>query len=237
MTGGTGGIGRSICLTFAFAGYEVGFSYCNDRTQAEELLNQLNTITKGYLFCSDFSREDAAHLLFEQVQSEMGTVDVLVNNAGVSSYGVIQDVSEDELKRVFQINMLAPFTLTKYMIGPMISQKQGSIINISSVWGQTGASCEVLYSSAKAALIGFTKALAKELAPSNITVNCIAPGVVDTKMMNRFSAEEKQALCDEIPLGRFATPDEIGKMALYLSGENGCYITGQVIGMNGGMYC
>lgn len=237
VTGGTGGIGKSLCLAFARAGYEVGFSYCNNKNQADELLMQLNTVLKGYSFCADFSKEDSARRLFEQVHAKMGIVDVLINNAGVSSYGVIQGVSDEELERVFRINVITPVALTKFMIEPMVSQKFGSVINISSIWGETGASCEVLYSSTKAALIGFTKALAKELAPSDVTVNCIAPGVVDTAMMSRFSDDEKNSLCEEIPLGRFATPDEIAQMALFLCGDNGRYVTGQVIGINGGMYC
>lgn len=233
ITGGARGIGRALAICFAQREYRVGISYCSSYESAKEL----SDIYGIYTFQADLSISNGVEQLSESVLNNFGAVDVLINNAGISSYGLFQDISSEEFDKLFQVNFKSAYFLTKALIGDMLRKKSGSIINISSVWGQTGASCEVLYSSAKAAMIGFTKALAKELAPSGITVNCIAPGVVDTDMMNRFTAEEKRQILEEIPICRFTEPNEIAELAFMLCSEKCKSITGQVIGINGGMYC
>jgi len=237
ITGGATGIGHALAIAFAKSGYAVGFSYCHSETKAEELARSLSEICPCYCFRADLSRQEEINRLAKAISETMGEVDVLIHNAALSTFGLLQDITESEYEHVFSVNIKAPVFLTKALLPAMIRRGSGSIINISSVWGQTGASCEVLYSSSKAALIGFTKALAKELAPSRISVNAIAPGVVDTKMMDRFTQEEKKDLALEIPSGRFATPEEIASAALFLAKEENRYLTGQVIGINGGMYC
>ncbi len=233
ITGGARGIGRALAIRFAKNGYRVGISFCSSRKNADELsLNYGITTIKA-----DLSLPNGGEILAGEILSRFGDVDVLINNAGVASYGLFQDVTEAEYDRVFTANFKSTYFLTKGLIGGMLHKKSGAIINISSIWGQTGAACEVLYSSSKAAIIGFTKALSKELAPSGITVNCIAPGVVDTDMMAKFSSEEKNAMKEEIPLGSFTEPDEIAEIALMLCSDRTRSITGQVIAVNGGMYC
>ena len=164
----------------------------------------------------------------------MGRIDILVNNAGISHIGLFMDATEEEIQKIVSTNLLGAMYLSKHVLKDMISRKSGNIINISSMWGEVGASCEVLYSTTKGGLNLFTKALAKEVAPSNIRVNCIAPGVIDTKMNSFLGEEEKISLEEEIPLGRFGNPSEIGKLAVFLCSEDSSYITGQIIRADGG---
>lgn len=233
VTGGTRGIGRAIAVLFSEMGYEVAVSFCSSEEEAKKLHEKYGILP----FRVDLSDASNASDLALKVLREFGGVDILVNNAGVSSYGLLQDVNDEEYERVFNVNFKSSFFLTKALIPGMIAKKFGRVINISSVWGQTGASCEVLYSASKAAMIGFTKALSKELAPSGITVNCIAPGVVDTDMMASFSEDEKKDICNEIPMERFADAKEIAAFVKMIASEEAGYITGQVIGVNGGMFC
>jgi 3-oxoacyl-[acyl-carrier protein] reductase len=164
----------------------------------------------------------------------MGKIDILINNAGISHIGLFMDATEEEIQRVMSTNLLGAIYLTKHVIKDMMLRKNGNVINISSMWGEVGASCEVLYSTAKGGLNLFTKALAKEVAPSNIRVNAISPGVIDTKMNSFLGEEEKISLEEEIPLGRFGKPSEIGKLAVFLCSEDSSYITGQIIRADGG---
>lgn len=237
ITGGSRGIGRACALAFAKRGFEVGFCYFSSEEEAKSLENQIALISKAYAFRCDLSDSEAPKNLAEEIYSKMGSIDVLINNAGVSSYSLIQDVDENEFDRIMNVNFKSMFFLTQALISPMIARGSGNIINISSIWGQTGASCEVLYSASKGAVISFSKALAKELAPSGIRVNCICPGVVDTDMMNRFSESEREEIAYEIPLGRFSEPEEVAKTALFLASGDSGFITGQVIGVNGGQFC
>lgn len=233
ITGGTRGIGRSIVSAFSKAGYRVFFTYHLSDALALDL--ERSTGARG--FSVDFEDVQSVTDFADRFLSEIGKADVLVNNAGVSHYGLIQDVSLRDFSRLFAVNFQSPFFLTQRLVSPMIFENRGAIINIASIWGETGAACEVLYSSAKGAMIAFTKALAKELAPSGIAVNCISPGVVDTDMMARFTSDEKKALAGEIPSGKFTEADEIAKLALYLAQNSSTSFTGQVLGLNGGMYC
>ncbi len=232
ITGGTGGIGKALVLAFSAAGYRVSFTY-NISSESTFLAEH----TGASKYCVNFEDPLQVSDFADRIVSEAGPVDILINNAGIAHYGLIQDVTQEEFQRLFAINFQSPFFLTQRLLSHMIAKQSGVIINIASVWGEAGASCEVLYSSAKGAMISFTKALAKELAPSNIVVNCISPGVVDTAMMASFSDEEKAAIAQDIPAGCFTSPDEIAKLALYLSEHSSTSLTGQIIGMNGGMYC
>jgi 3-oxoacyl-[acyl-carrier protein] reductase len=173
--------------------------------------------------------------MISDIKSRFGSVDILINNAGIAESQLFSDVSENDFDRMVDVHLKGAFNCTQAVLDHMIDKKSGRIINISSIWGIAGASCEVVYSMVKAGLIGFTKALAKELAPSGINVNALAPGVVDTDMMSGFTPEEKNEIANDIPLGRFASPQEIAKVALFLAESGGDYITGQVISPNGGM--
>lgn len=233
ITGGTRGIGKAMVSAFSKAGYRVFFTYHS----SEELASELEKSAGAKGFCVDFQNVQSVTDFADRFLSEFERVDVLINNAGISHYGLIQDVSERDFERVFNVNFQSPFFLTRKLIPSMVAVNRGTVINIASIWGETGASCEVLYSSAKGAMIAFTKALAKELAPSGVAVNCISPGVVDTDMMARFSPDEKKELAEEIPAGKFTDADEIANLALYLAENSSTAFTGQIIGLNGGMYC
>lgn len=223
VTGGVRGIGLAAARLFLKNGYDVVCAYSRDEASAR-------AAEKAGLrvFRADVSEEEDVKALF----SYSGAVDVLVNNAGVSLIKQIQDTTLGEWNRVFSVNTTGAYLCTRYALCSMLPKKSGSIVNVSSVWGVVGGSCEVAYSSSKAALVGFTRALAKELGPSGIRVNCVAPGVVDTRMNDCFSAEEKRALAEEIPLLRTGTPEEIAQAIFFLA-ENG-YVTGQVLGADGG---
>ena len=179
---------------------------------------------------ADVSNPAEVTAMFE----EIGSVDVLVNNAGISSQKLFTDITDDEWKKTIGVNLDAVFYCCKNALPHMIRQKSGAIINISSMWGEVGASCEVHYSASKAGVIGLTKALAKEVAPSGVRVNCIAPGVIMTDMMSDYDDKTINELKDETPLGRLGTPEDIAAAALFLASDDASFITGQTLGVNGG---
>ena len=223
ITGGTRGIGKAISLLFLQKGYRVYATYKSDENAAQEL-QTLGVQT----FKTDVSNEEQVLELFKQ----LGDVDILVNNAGVSLIKQIQDVSYDEFQRVISTNLGGAFLCSREAAKSMISARCGVIINISSVWGEVGASCESVYAASKAGLIGLTKSLAKELGWSGIRVNCVSPGVIDTQMNAHFTREDMQALVDEIPAGRLGQGEDVAKAVLYLV-END-YVTGVNLSVNGG---
>lgn len=230
ITGGSRGIGAEIVRRFAKGGYCVAFVYHNAQAEA----NALAAETGALAICEDLSQGDACVRAVRRAIEELGHLDVLINNAAISGFSLFTDITNEEWNRFLSVNLTAPFLCTREAVRDMLTRKSGRVINISSMWGQIGASCEVHYSAAKAGLIGLTRALAKELAPSGITVNCIAPGVIDTDMNRALSASDMQALVEEIPLGRLGTPAEIAEWAYFLSEKGGDYVTGQVFGVNGG---
>ena len=230
MTGGTRGIGRAVAEAFLQRGDRVLFLYRKSEEQAEEL-RQLGAV--GYR--CDLSDLSALKETCKRILAEEGSVQVLVNNAGIAQFSLLHEVTDEMWEAVRSVNYDAPFYLTRAFLPGMIRQKYGRILNISSMWGQVGASCEVAYSAAKAGVIGFTKALAKEVGPSGITVNCIAPGVVDTEMNAGLSGDTRKELKEETPLGRLGTPLDVAKACIFLSSEDGAFITGQVLGVNGGL--
>ena len=216
ITGGATGIGKATALLLQESGYEVYITY--NSTLPDYEVNKIKC---------DLSKVDDIQKAFD----EIGDIDLLVNNAGVSLIKMINDVTVEDYEKVTSVNERAVYFASKLAALSMIKKHNGAIINISSIWGQTGASCETLYSMTKAGIIGLTKALAQELAPSGITVNCIAPGIIDTRMNEMFN---KQELIDEVPLGRLGTAQEIAQAVLFLAQNT--YITGQVLGINGGMW-
>lgn len=234
VTGASRGIGKACAKRFAQAGYHVFINCRHSVRELTQLSEELNA--DGYLcttVAGDVGQAEEVRRMFRTISSYTEGLDVLVNNAGISYVGLLTDMSDTDWSSLLNTNLSSAFYCCREAIPYMVSQKQGKIINISSMWGRTGASCEAAYSAAKAGLNGLTMALAKELAPSNIQVNAIACGVIDTVMNAQFSEEERTQLMEEVPAGRFGTPEEVAELVLDLS-ENHPYMTGQIIGFDGG---
>jgi 3-oxoacyl-[acyl-carrier protein] reductase len=235
ITGASKGIGAATAILFARKGYNVVINYNNSYEAAKLLTRSLSS--QGYSVM-DVKANVANHLetdsLIKEAVYKFGSVDVLINNAGVSHIGLITDTDEYDSDRIFDINLKGVYNCCKSVTPVMVSQKSGKIINIASMWGEVGASCEVAYSAAKAGVIGLTKALAKELAPSNINVNAISPGLIETGMNSNISIEDLSNFVEDIPLGRMGSADEIAAAAYFLASEDSDYITGQILGVNGG---
>ena len=229
ITGAGGGIGKAIAEIFAKENYFPILHY----HQSQETVPLANTLN-GMAVQADLSEISEIENMSRQVLKEVSHIDVLVNNAGMSISGLLTDISPEVRKKLFAVNVLGTIECTRLFLPSMIHRKAGTIINISSMWGQVGASCEVDYSASKAAIIGFTKALAQEVAPSQIRVNCIAPGVIQTKMLDCYDEMTLQALAEETPLQRLGTPEDIAKAVYFLSSEQASFITGQILGVNGG---
>ncbi len=227
ITGGARGIGEEISRALSKEGYYL-YIHCNQSVEeASELCEELGN---AEYVCADLSDECAVESLAEKC----GDIDLLVNNAGVALVSPFDAVSEEAARRMYEINLFAPINLARRLLPAMISKKSGVIINISSVFGESGGSCEVDYSAAKAAIIGFTKALAKEVGPAGIRVNCVCPGVIDTDMNDDLTFEDVESLCDEIPLGRMGEASEVAECVAFLASDKARYITGSVFDVNGG---
>ena len=232
ISGGDRGIGAAAARAFWQAGYRVAVLYHTHAEAAAALEKEL----PGLLAVQcDVASRASCEVAFHTVEQAVGHVDVLVSNAGIAQQKLFTDITPEEWQHMLDVNLTGAFNLCQLVLPGMIRRKAGRILTVSSMWGQTGGSCEVHYSAAKAGLIGLTKALAKEEGPSGITVNCVAPGVIDTDMMAAFTAEDKAALAEETPVGRLGSADEVAKLLLYLAGEDAGYITGQVFGVNGGL--
>lgn len=233
ITGGSRGIGAACVEAFAAAGCRVVFSYLHSQEQAAALCARWEG--RALAVQADVADRNQVAALFRQAEQAFGPVEVLVNNAGIAQQKLFTDITPAEWRRMLAVHLDGPFYCCQAALPAMIRAKWGRIINISSMWGQVGGSCEVHYSAAKAGLIGLTKALAQEEGPSGVTVNCIAPGVVETDMMAGFSAADKQALAEETPLCRLGRPEEVAAAAVFLAGDQAAFITGQVLGVNGGL--
>lgn len=233
VTGASGGIGRAVALAFAQKGFGVALHYHTgeDRARAlrEEILFQGGS---AEIYQADLSQEEEVEALFTAAEQRFGFLEVLVNNAGVDWKGLFTDMSLADWNRVMGVNLTGTFLCCRRALPPMIRRKTGCIVNISSMWGETGASCEAAYSASKAAVIGLTKALAKEEGPSGIRVNCVSPGVIDTPMNGDLSEEDLSALREDTPLLRIGSPEDVAQAVTALT-ENP-FITGQVLGINGG---
>lgn len=236
ITGASGGIGSSIALRLARDGFAVAACYRSDEAGIASLAAELDVIGAEYkIYRADVADYSQMNTVFADATEEFGGVSVLVNNAGVAQQKLFTDITEEEFDFITGVNFKGVFNCCKCTVPFMVNQKSGKIINISSMWGVYGASCETVYSATKAAVIGLTKALARELAPSNIQVNCVAPGAIDTKMNSNLSSDERAALADEIPMGRFGLPGEIAGVVSFLAGSDSDYVTAQVITADGGM--
>ena len=226
ITGASRGIGAACARVFAKSGYDVIINYKNSKKEALELAEEIGAET----ICADVSDSAQVAEMFKAA----GEVDVLVNNAGISGFYMLDAMSDDEWDRLIGVNLSGVFYCTRAVLPQMLRRKSGAIVNISSMWGICGASCETAYSASKAGVIGLTKALAKEVGPSGIRVNCIAPGAVDTDMNKKLGEDAIKELCEETPLGRLGKPEEVARAILFLADDEG-FITGQVLSPNGGL--
>lgn len=233
VTGGAKGIGRAIVVELAKKGIQVVLNYRHSEKQAIKAKQEL--LEHGYeieIYQADVAKKEEVQRLVAYTKEKWGEVDILVNNAGIDKWQLFTDMTDEDWNEMLANNLTSAFYMTKEVVPDMIRKKKGCIINISSILGITGASCEVAYSVSKAGMDGLTKALAKELAPSNIRVNSIAPGAIDTDMNQNLNKEERKEVENEIPLGRFGTPEDIAKCVMWLVEDN--YTTGQVVSPNGG---
>lgn len=231
ITGGSRGIGKAMVKAFSDKGYKVAFTYKSSSDEAESLSKE----TGALAIMADSAKENDVVKAVSTAANTLGGIDILINNAGISSFSLLQDLTLTEWNECMSVNLTSAFLYSREVIPYMLRSHEGRIINISSMWGLVGASCEVHYSAAKAGLIGFTKALAKELGPSGITVNAIAPGVIDTDMNSHLSGEDMKELSDETPVGRIGNAEEIAKAAIYLSSDDASFITGAVLNISGGL--
>ena len=236
ITGASRGIGRGIALVLARSGYNLALTCRRNKEDLDAFAQELHSrymIDVCTYQCNASSYPEVASTI-EAALAHFGKITLLVNNAGISKVGLLTDLSPEEWKELIETNLSSLFYHCKSIIPSMLQKEEGRIINISSMWGSVGASCEVAYSASKGGVNAFTRALAKELAPSNIPVNAIACGVIDTDMNRIFTEEDRQALSEEIPAGRFAEPEEVGEAVLALA-QMPAYVTGQIIGINGGL--
>ncbi len=231
VTGGSRGIGKAICEKFAKEGYTVAVNY----EKSEEKANSLAEKIGGRAYRADVSNYEEVSSMFDKIERELGNVDILINNAAISVVGVFQDCTDEEWERIFGVNVKGVFNCCKRAVGNMLKKQSGSIVNISSIWGVTGGSCECHYSATKAAVVGYTKAMAKELGPSGIRVNCVAPGAVDTDMNAHLSKEDWEEIEEETPLCKTGSADEIAEAVYFAASEKASYMTGAVLNVNGGM--
>lgn len=230
VTGGSRGIGKACVRKFALSGDRVAFVYRTSEAEAAKISSE----TASFAIRADLSLPSEAREAVAKATELLGGIDILINNAGIAQFSLFTEISDEDWSKMISTDLGAAFTCSREAAKQMINKKYGRIINISSMWGITGASCEVHYSAAKAGLVGMTKALAKELGLSGITVNCIAPGVIDTDMNSRLSPEDISALCDETPLCRIGKPEEVAALAAFLASDDAAFITGQTIAVDGG---
>ena len=238
LTGGSRGIGAAAVLAFARAGYNVAFT-CHSHPEAgQKVLEEARALAPSSRFLmleADAADSAAVNRAVQQAEAALGSLEVLVCNAGVAQQKLFTDLTDEDWHRMMGVDLDGAFYACRAVLPGMIHRKYGRILLVSSMWGQTGGSCEVHYSAAKAGLIGLCKDLAKEEGPRGMTVNCVAPGVIDTEMMAAFSDEDRAALAEETPVGRLGTAAEIARTLVFLADEASGYITGQVIGQNGGL--
>lgn len=234
ITGASRGIGKAIAVKFAKKGYNVAINSIHNNERLMQTKKEIESYQVACLaYLGDMGDYKQCEEVYTQLKHQFGSLDVLINNAGVSYVGLLQDMNPSDWDRIIQTNLTSVFNCCKLAIPDMLSQKSGKIINISSVWGEVGASCEVAYSATKGGINAFTKALAKELAPSNIQVNAVACGAIDTEMNSFLEESELLSLIEEIPTGRLGKAEEVADLVYHLGYKNS-YLTGQIIGLDGG---
>ena len=231
VTGGAGGIGEAICRSLAKDGYFVVVNYSHSEEKSSRLAEEISGAAKGF----DVSDRAAVNRAVAEIISEYGGISLLVNNSGVSEINLFTHIDSESSDKILDVNLRGTLNCSRAVLPEMIRRKSGCIISISSMWGQCGASCEVDYSASKAGIIGFTKALAKEVAPSGIRVNTVSPGFIMTPMNSRFSPDDLEIIKEEIPLGFFGKPEHIADAVSFLASDRAAYITGQNLAVNGGM--
>ena len=234
VTGASKGIGRAVAKEFANNGYNVVICYNNSVSDAQQLLNEVSQTTRAIAVKVDVSNEDDVKNMVEIIKKTFGNIDVLVNCAGVSDTRLLIDSTKDDYDFVFDTNMRGTYNTCKLVGREMLSNQSGKIINISSIWGVLGGSCESVYSASKGAIIAFTKALAKELGPNGINVNAVAPGFIQTDMTKNVTEEIRREIMNNSALGRLGTPEDVAGVVSFLASEKSNFITGQVIGVDGG---
>lgn len=237
VTGASRGIGTACAIALAKCGYNIVLNYNKSEEKAKNIAGIIADNYSVDVMCckADVADKAQVDMMVESALDKFKSIDVLVNNAGVSLQKLFTDTTLDDWNSIIATNLGSVYNVTHAVLPAMIRNHSGSIVNISSMWGQVGASCEVAYSASKAGVIGLTKALAKEVAPSNIRVNCVAPGVIMTDMMDDFSVEDLELIKEEIPLNMFGTAKNVADTVAFLVSDKAQYITGQVIGVNGGM--
>ncbi|MGN0574601.1 MAG: elongation factor P 5-aminopentanone reductase [Ruminococcus sp.] len=231
VTGGAGGIGEAVCRSLANDGYFVVVNYSHSEEKACRLAEEISGAAKGF----DVSDRAAVNRAVAEIIDEYGGISLLVNNSGVSEINLFTHIDSESSDKILDVNLRGTLNCSRAVLPEMIRRKSGCIISISSMWGQCGASCEVDYSASKAGIIGFTKALAKEVAPSGIRVNAVSPGFIMTPMNSRFSPDDLESIKEEIPLGFFGKPEHIADAVSFLASDRAAYITGQNLAVNGGM--
>ena len=234
ITGGAKGIGAEIATVFAENGDNVVFSYNNSVSEAQALVKKLSLLSKNvFAFKADVSKAEEVDKLFAFAEEKIGKIEVLVNNAGIALYSLFQETSEKEWDSVLNTNLKGVYLCSKRAVNSMINAKSGKIVNVSSVWGKVGASLETAYSASKAGIIGLTKALAKELGPSNINVNAVCPGVILTDMVKSLGDETVESLKELNAMGRLGTPRDVAELIYFLSSSKASYISGEAISVDG----
>ena len=234
VTGGAKGIGAAICRTLAENGFNIAINYNTSEEDARSLKEELSAITDVEVFKADVASSAEVDAMFSEIEACLGNVFVLVNNAGIAQQALFTDITDEMWRKMIDVNLTGAFNCCRRVLPSMINHKSGKIINVTSMWGQVGASMEVHYSASKAGLIGLTKALAKEVGLSGITVNAVSPGIVMTDMMASFDSDVKATLQEETPLNKLGVPQDIADTVLFLASDKADYITGQVIAVNGG---
>ena len=235
VTGASRGIGRGIALQLAREGWDVCVNYIQQREAAEAVAAQIRSIGQNAMaYQADVADGEAVNAMVRAVEAQLGPVSLAVNNAGISGQGLFQDTSDEMWDRHMAVNLGGARNVIRAVLPHMLSEKSGCIVNISSIWGLRGASCEVAYACSKAAVIGLTRSLALELAPSGIRVNCVAPGCIDTDMVKVLGDETRSMLIEETPLGRLGTPEDIAHAVAFFAEERSSFLTGQVLTADGG---
>ena len=235
VTGSSRGIGRGIALELAREGWDICVNYIQNQSAAEDVVAQIRSMGRNAIAVqADVADSEAVFAMVRQAEAELGPVSLLVNNAGIADQGLFQDLSDEQWNRYLGVNLSGARNTIRAILPHMIQEKSGCIINISSIWGLRGASCEVAYACTKAALIALTRSLALELAPSHIRVNCVAPGVINTDMVQALGQETQDMLVEQTPLGRLGTPADIAHAVAFFASEKASFITGQVLTADGG---